>query len=118
MGQQRHTTLLIDWSVLERVVGENAALRDRLLASFVKESERDFEKLVCALDAHEFDAARSVAHQLCGAARIVGAVSLANAARSLEANEPYDNAQEVAARRESLREQLAMVHDRIRGLSS
>ena len=115
MGTQQRASV-IDWSVLSRIVGENDALRARLLQSFVTESGRDLSKLEAALDEQKFDAARMVAHQLSGAARMVGAISLADAARALEGDAPYREPAQIAARRAALRDELTRVHERIHAL--
>ena len=109
---------VIDWSVLREIVGGNDAMRQRLLASFVVESEQDVCALEAALDAQKFQAARTVAHQLRGAASTVGALSLAMTAGSLEAPENYGDEGRLTELRSELREQMSEVHERIQSLRS
>lgn len=116
MMSSRSPGTVIDWSVLREIVGSNEAMRDRLLTSFMAESEHDVCALEAALDAQKFGAARSVAHQLKGAASTVGALSLALTAASLEAPESYGDEARLSALRSELRAQISEVHERIQAL--
>jgi HPt (histidine-containing phosphotransfer) domain-containing protein len=116
MTTQARSSVLIDWSVLQRIVGSNEKMRERLLASFVTESGHDLEALEAALDAHSFGAARAVAHQLRGAAKTVGALSLAETARTLEVADVYSDEQRLNDLRAELRAQVAAIHERIESL--
>lgn len=114
MSAKSGSAVYIDLSVLTQIVGANQALRERLLGAFVTEALQNQRKIEDALDANAFDAARAAAHHLSGSARMVGARSLADTARGLEAAEVYDDAERITHLRAELARQVAAVCERIR----
>jgi HPt (histidine-containing phosphotransfer) domain-containing protein len=84
MNRNRRGQAILDASVLHELVGDNGEMRDRLLASFVEEAEHKLQELQLASMEGRLPDLRIAAHQLSGAARIVGAMALAESARRLE----------------------------------
>ncbi|HEX6245519.1 MAG TPA: Hpt domain-containing protein [Polyangiales bacterium] len=84
MNLNRRSNTVLDASVLNELVGGNGAMRDQLLASFMEEAEHKLEELKLASAEGRVADLRIAAHQLSGAARIVGAMALAESARRLE----------------------------------
>jgi HPt (histidine-containing phosphotransfer) domain-containing protein len=84
MNLSLRSLVALDTNVLRSIVGENRAMRTQLLSSFVEEAEHKLEELSEASGAGRLAEVRIAAHQLRGAARIVGAVALAETARLLE----------------------------------
>ena len=99
MNLNRRSNAILDASVLNELVGGNGAMRDRLLASFVEEAENKLEELQRASTEGRTGDLRIAAHQLSGAARIVGAMALAESARRLEGVQDGDLAELESARR-------------------
>lgn len=91
------TMVALDSSVLTSIVGENLAMRARLLRSFVQEAEHKLEELSEASGAGRLSEVRLAAHQLRGAARIVGAIAVAETARLLESVHDDDDAEREVA---------------------
>jgi HPt (histidine-containing phosphotransfer) domain-containing protein len=84
MNLTPRSLVALDSSVLTGIVGENLAMRERLLKSFMEEAEHKLEELHEASEAGRLAELKTAAHQLQGAARIVGAQALAEIARLLE----------------------------------
>ncbi|HET7487531.1 MAG TPA: ATP-binding protein [Acidimicrobiales bacterium] len=70
---------------LDELAGGDAGLAAALLADFVATTDDDLGALAAAVDAGDRAGARRLAHRIKGAARIVGAEDLAQAAGRLEA---------------------------------
>src|SRR5688572_25409466 len=99
MNLNRRSHAILDTSVLNELVGGNGAMRDQLLASFMEEAEHKLEELRLASAEGRVADLRIAAHQLSGAARIVGAMALAESARRLERLDDDGNVEIEGARR-------------------
>lgn len=90
MNLNRRSHAVLDASVLNELVDGNGEMRNRLLASFTEEAELKLQELHAASTEGRLRDVRIAAHQLSGAARIVGAMALAESARRLEELEGTD----------------------------
>jgi HPt (histidine-containing phosphotransfer) domain-containing protein len=99
MNLNRRSHTILDASVLNELVGGNGAMRDQLLSSFMEEAEHKLEELKSASAEGRVSDVRIAAHQLSGAARIVGAIALAESARRLEGLNVGDTSEIEDARR-------------------
>ena len=93
------TLIALDSSVLTGMVGTNLLMRERLLSSFLEEAVHKLDELREASDTGRLADLKIAAHQLRGAARIVGALAMAEIARLLEGvQDGEEGEQEVAVK--------------------
>jgi CheY-like chemotaxis protein/HPt (histidine-containing phosphotransfer) domain-containing protein len=74
----------VDVALLEDIAGGDRALFASLLRDFAESTERDLASLATALDHGERDTVSRDAHRIKGAARLIGALALGEAAEAIE----------------------------------
>ena len=75
---------VLDVAVLRNLVGENAALIQRLLGSYQNSLDQAFEQFGRAMDAQQWEDVKAVAHTLKSSSRSVGAIRLGAICEQME----------------------------------
>jgi len=104
-----YTNAVIDIEHLSRYTGGDATLNAEVLHLFDTQTSELVERLRTVLDARDTKSWKEVTHTLKGAARGVGAFSLADAAAAAEPIDPVRDRGNASMAIESLRTNVAAV---------
>jgi PAS domain S-box-containing protein len=111
-------TTTLDASVLEAAVGSDAATVRVVLDDFLASVVEDAGAIDVAIVAHDLSTLTRHAHRIKGAARLVGATTLANVASELEAAGQAGSWGPVGALQTRLQSAMAALREQVEGMLS
>ena len=96
----------LDHALLDTLSGNDPAARAELVEDFIAASRRDLDELTSAQSATDFETLARSAHKIRGAARMVGALQLAESAAGLEQAARDHRADRIASLADSVRAEI------------